>query len=145
MDIAFFPRWIIQYFSNDFNKHNDLNILLSNLFIIFSFVVFKNSMIDFLNTLPHFCLFNKITTIECPFCGITRGLCELSKCNFNRALYFNFSSLIVLLGFIFQIPLRIISLLKSDTRVVINIISQYLGYIIIICLILGWFYRNIVL
>jgi hypothetical protein len=145
MDIAFLPHWFIQYFTRDFNKHNDLNILLSNLFIIFSFVLFKNSLIDFLNTLPHFCLFNQITKIECPFCGITRGLCELSKGNFSKAFYFNFSSLVVSLGFIFQLPLRIVSLSKKGLKDNVNRISKFLGYFIIFYLLFVWFYKNFVL
>lgn len=96
---------------------------------------------DFLNMLPHFCLFDKLIGIECPVCGTTRAFCELSKGNFNKALSFNISSLFVASFIGLQIPLRSIAIIKKKTRNKVNILSKYLGYMILIIILTNWFIR----
>lgn len=104
MEIAILPRWFIKHFSQNFLRQNDLNILLSNLIIILIFVLFKNTFISILNMLPHFCLFDKLTDIECPFCGTTRAFCELVNGSLKNAYALNISSYLVASFFIAQIP-----------------------------------------
>lgn len=96
---------------------------------------------DFLNMLPHFCLFDKLIGIECPVCGTTRAFCELSNGNFNKALSFNISSLFVAFFIGMQIPLRSIAIIKKKTRNKVNILSKYLGYMILIIILTNWFIR----
>jgi len=138
MEISFIPRWIIRYFSNDFFRQNDLNILISNLMIISVFIIFKNSLINFLNLLPHFCLFDKLIRVECPVCGTTRAFCEISKGNFTNAYYYNFAGFFVASFFILQIPLRLFSLIKENTRDRVNLLSKFLGNAILIIIFMNW-------
>jgi hypothetical protein len=141
MDISFFPNWIINYFTKDFLKQNDLNILLSNLFIVIVFILFRNVLIDFLNLIPHFCLFDKLTGIECPVCGITRGLCEISSGHFEKALNYNYSSLFIFSIFIFQISLRFTSLFLMKSFDKVNTISKYYSIITLTCVLIIWFFK----
>ena len=138
MEISFIPKWILKYFSDDYFRQNDISILASNILIIVTFLLFKNSVIGILNLLPHFCLIDKLFSVECPFCGTTRAFCELANGNIDKALTLNFSSLLVALFFILQIPLRLISLLKESLLIKINLLSEYLGGIILLLIITSW-------
>jgi len=138
MEISFIPRWLIKYFSKDYFRQNDLNILISNVFIICVFILFKNTLIYFLNLIPHFCLIDKIFGIECPVCGTLRAFCELSKGNIIKAYYFNFSSLFVASFFIFQIPLRLYSLIKQDVTKKVNLVSKNIGNILFLIILSAW-------
>lgn len=138
MEIAFIPNWIIKYISHKCLRQNDFNLLISNSIIVLSFFILKNSLIDDLGHFPHFCLIDKLAGIECPVCGMTRGLCEISKGNINNAYLLNSMSILVAFFFIIQIPLRIISLLKEHTTSVINYISAHFSRIIITLILLKW-------
>lgn len=138
MDISFFPNWIINYFTKNFYKQNDLNILLSNLFIVFVFILFRNVLIDFLNLIPHFCLFDKLTGNECPVCGITRGLCEISSGNIEKAISYNYSSILIFSIFIFQIIIRLINLSIVQSFEKVKIFSKYYSNIILTCVLVIW-------
>jgi hypothetical protein len=138
MEISIIPKWILKYHSDDYFRQNDISILASNILIVVTFLLFKNSVIGILNLLPHFCLIDKLFSVECPFCGTTRAFCELANGNIDKALTLNFSSLLVALFFILQIPLRLISLLKESLRIKINLLSEYLGGIILLLIITSW-------
>jgi hypothetical protein len=141
MEVSFIPRWLIRFISNDFLRQNDINILISNLLIILLFVLFQDSLIDFLNILPHFCLFDKLIGVECPVCGITRAFCEMSKGNLVNAYNFNLASLSVAFYFAFQIPLRLFSLIMYDYHKSVNKISKYMGVFVLLTIITGWFIK----
>jgi hypothetical protein len=143
MEISILPRWIVRYFSKDFLCQNDLNILLSNLLIIFTFLLFRNVLMDFLSFIPHFCLIDRLFGIECPVCGTTRAFCELSKGNLNSAYSLNFSSLFVALFFILQIPLRLFSIIVGNIHQRINLISKYIGNAILIMILVVWIVKLI--
>ena len=83
MEISIIPRWLMKYLSNDYFRQNDINILISNILILSLFILFKNTVVDFMNLIPHFCLIDKIFGIECPVCGTTRAFCELSNGNIS--------------------------------------------------------------
>jgi hypothetical protein len=138
MEISIIPKWILKYFSDDYFRQNDISILASNILIIVTFLLFKNSVIGILNLLPHFCLIDKLFSVECPFCGTTRAFCELANGNINKALILSFPSLFVALFFSLQIPLRLISLLKGSFHTKINILSKYLGGIILLLILTSW-------
>ncbi len=141
MEISIIPNWIIIIFSKDSVKQIHYNILLSNCLIVLSFIVFKDSLINFLNTIPHICLFDYIFKIECPVCGTTRAFCELSKGNLHNAYKLNAPSLFIALIFVFQIPLRIISILKNISIKIINNISRVINYFILIVVFLYWIFN----
>jgi hypothetical protein len=138
MEIAIIPNWLMKYLSKDYFRQNDFNILISNSMIIIFFLIFKNVLIDFLGYIPHFCLIDKIIGVECPVCGTTRAFCELSNGNIGNAYLLNATSLLVALFFIFQLPLRLISLIDENKRKIINIISKFLSRSILTIILLNW-------
>jgi len=138
MDIAFIPNWLIRYLSKDYLRQNEFNILISNILIILFFLIFKNGLIEFLGNIPHFCLFDKITGVECPVCGVTRAFCELSNGNLKNAYFFNETSILIALFFISQIPLRLVSLINENKSKIINLISKLLGRSILTIILINW-------
>lgn len=126
------------YLSKDFLRQNELNILISNIFVISIFILFKNSLIHYLNYIPHFCLFDKIFGVECPVCGITRSFCEIAKGNLKQAFSLNLSGFFVALFFLLQIPLRIISLYNIKSIEKVNIISNYLSKTVLMVILINW-------
>ncbi|MCA0447302.1 MAG: DUF2752 domain-containing protein [Bacteroidetes bacterium] len=129
---------MINYLSNDFLRQNDINILFSNLLILLIFLLFKDDILPLANSLPHFCLIDKLFGIECPFCGTTRAFCELSNGNFINAYTFNSSIYFVASFFILQIPLRVYSLINEKSRQNINLFSSYMGKGVFLILIANW-------
>jgi len=127
MEIAIIPNFIIKHFASDYFRQNDYNILISNLAIILFFIFSGSYLISILNYIPHFCLIDKITGTECPVCGTTRAFCELSNGNLNNAFFLNRTSVFVAIFFIFQIPLRIVSIMGIIKTITINKISKYFG------------------
>jgi len=145
MEISIIPSCLIRYLSKNYYRQNDLNILLSNILIILFFIFFRNKLIDFLNFIPHFCLFDKLFKIECPVCGITRAFCELTKGNIIKAYYLNFTSIFIASFFIFQIPLRLFSLIKENVNTKVNLLSKYFGNIIVFLIITIWVVKLILI
>jgi hypothetical protein len=138
MEIAIIPKWLIKYIFSDSNCQYEANILMSNILIISIFIIFRNALIDFANALPHFCLFEKITSIQCPACGITRAFCELSNGNIIQAYKLNFASLFVALFFVSQIPLRIYSLCNPEMQRSIAKISKSFGWLVLVAILANW-------
>lgn len=138
MEIAILPRWLIRLISLDYHTQNNYNILISNLMLIALFLLFRNSLISILNEIPHFCLFDYLLKIECPVCGTTRAFCEISKGNLDNAFYLNKTSIFVAVFFLFQIPLRIVSILFTNKTEIINKISKYFGRLILALIMLNW-------
>ena len=138
MEIAIIPNFIIKHFASDYFRQNDYNILISNLVIILFFIFSGSYLISILNYIPHFCLIDKITGTECPVCGTTRAFCELSNGNLNNAYYLNRTSIFVAIFFIFQIPLRILSILGITKTITINKISKYFSRAILTIILINW-------
>lgn len=63
--------------------------------------------------IPHFCLFEKIIDLKCPFCGITRSFEEIIKLNFLSALKINFMSIVLLTFLIIKPILNYFNLFKA--------------------------------
>ena len=102
------------------------------------FIFTGSYLISILNYIPHFCLIDKITGIECPVCGTTRALCELSRGNLTNAFYLNKTSILVALFFIIQIPLRILSIVGITKSITINKISKYFSRVILTIILINW-------
>lgn len=134
MEIAFIPFFITKHISKDFNERYNYNIIISNIIIVVFFVLFKNHIINFLGYIPHFCLFEKIVSFPCPFCGTTRAICELSNGNFENAIQLNTTSILVALFIIFQILLRTYSLIQKRN---INSISSVISKLLIITIVIN--------
>lgn len=138
MEIAIIPSFIIKHFASDYFRQNDYNILISNLLIFLLFIFTGSYLISILNYIPHFCLIDKITGIECPVCGTTRAFCELSRRNLTNAFYLNKTSILIALFFITQIPLRIFSLVGITKSITINKISKYFSRVILTIILINW-------
>lgn len=138
MEIAIIPNFLIKHLSSDFYRQNDYNILISNLTIFLFFAFFGSYLISFLNYIPHFCLIDKVIGIECPVCGTTRAFCELSVGNLNRAYNLNKTSFFVAFYFVFQIPLRIMSISGITKTIKINEISNFFGRVILTIILINW-------
>jgi len=144
MEISIIPKWLIRYVSLDSKRQYEANILISNILIIGLFCFFKDTLLNIADRLPHFCLFEKITGIDCPVCGTTRAFCELSKGNITQAYEFNMSSLFIAIFFFFQIPLRICSLSKPQTQKTVTNISRILSWIVIFIIIINWLTKSVI-
>lgn len=138
MEIAFIPKWLIKLFASEYKIQHELNILISNTLIILLFLILKSNLIYLLNLIPHFCLFDKIIGVECPVCGTTRAFCEISNGNFKNAYTLNLSSLFVVLYFVFQIPLRITTLIKNKFIYKVNKISKIMSFFVLVIIIVNW-------
>ena len=143
MEISIIPRWLMNYLSKDYLTQYQMNILISNILVITIFVLFRNSLLNFLSYIPHFCLFDKLIGIECPVCGTTRAFCEIAKGNLRQAANLNLSSFFVALFFHFQIPLRLFSLCREQSIKKINAISKYSGYAVLVLIVLNWLFKTI--
>jgi hypothetical protein len=144
MEIEIIPRWIIKQLASNYGIQHELNILLSNVLFILLFLIFKDKVLELMNLVPHFCLFDKIFGIECPVCGTTRAFCEISKGNYLNAYNLNFSSFFVASYFLSQIPLRLITLSNNDFILRINTISKIFGLSVIVVLIINWFINLVI-
>lgn len=138
MEIAIIPNFLIKHLSSDYYRQNDYNILISNLAIFLFFIFYGSSIISIMNYLPHFCLIDKITGIECPVCGTTRAFCELSIGNISNAYSLNRTSVFVALFFVFQIPLRIISIFGIANAIKINRTSKFFSRAILTIILINW-------
>jgi len=138
MEIAIIPKWLIRYVYLNEKKSYEANLLISNLFIITVFFLFKDTLLLIANSLPHFCLFDKITGAPCPVCGITRSLCEISNGNFMQAYKLNLASFFVISFFVLQIPLRICSLYKPETQNIVNKISKIFSRLVLVAILMNW-------
>ncbi len=144
MEIAIFPRWVLCKFYTDFNRQYQLNILLSNILVIAFFLLFKGQIIEWMNLLPHYCLFDKLFRIECPVCGTTRSLTALASGQFEAAYNLNASSVLVGLFFLFQIPIRALALTEKVTATSINRISTIVGRVLIAVIVISWLTKQII-
>lgn len=138
MEIAIIPEIILSYIINDTRKKNDINILISNILIVLTFIIFSKSLIYFLDTIPHFCLFKNLTTLDCPACGITRAFCEISVGNFSEAYKLNSTSFIIISYIISQIPIRIILIYNENYRIKLHKLSKKASQLILIVLAINW-------
>lgn len=138
MEVAFIPQIFIKFLSPNFYKQNDYNILFSNVILLLLFFFLGSSLIYILSYIPHFCLIDKITGIECPVCGTTRAFCELSAGNLSKAYTYNKTSVLVAMFFIFQIPLRLFSILKNTNTPKINTLSKNFSRLILTIIFINW-------
>lgn len=141
MEIALFPQWLVKYISRNRNTQNDWNILISTILILFMFICLKSELISFLNNVPHFCLFDKLTGIQCPFCGTTRAFCAISEGSFNQAITLNASSFLLFIYFFIQIPIRITLIIQPASKLFHPKLSTYFGRGILIFILLNWIFQ----
>ena len=138
MDIALIPRWMINLVTSKSNIQYEVNILISNVFVILLFIVLKDRIISLMNIVPHVCIFDWVTNIECPVCGTTRAFCEIVKGNFSIAAKLNVSSFFVVLYILSQVPLRIIAICNPSNISIIHKWSRIFGVTVISVILINW-------
>lgn len=100
-----------------FKRANSLLLIL----LIIIFIELKGSNIF------HFCLFEQLLNIHCPFCGLTKSFEEILNQNFLNAFKINFLSY----GLIFFFLLKsIFEVFKLDTHILkLNKIFTFLCFV----------------
>lgn len=98
---------------------------------------------SFINSIPHFCLFHRLTGLPCPGCGMIRSILYLGDLRLIDSLKTNPNGLLITIAFILQLPLRIIALTNETYSLTIEKISQIMTRLIIASLLIYWFYHII--
>ncbi|MGL5914195.1 MAG: DUF2752 domain-containing protein [Bacteroidales bacterium] len=137
MEISIIPNFLIKRISNNDINQINWNILISTILILFSLLFVRLNLI---NSIPHFCLFQKLTQFPCPACGISRSILHLYDLKIIDSLKFNPNGLLISTTFILQIPMRIIALINRDYFSVIEKISRIITRLTISTLLTHWFY-----
>jgi len=137
MEISIIPRFLIKRISDNDIKQINWNILISSILILFSLLFIRLSLI---NSIPHFCLFERLTGLPCPACGISRSVLCLYDLKIVESLKLNPNGLLISIAFILQIPMRIIALINGDYFSLIDKISRIITRLIISTLLIYWLY-----
>lgn len=140
MEISITPRFLIRKITDDNIQQINWNILISSSLILF-IVLFIN--MSFINSIPHFCLFHRLTGLPCPGCGMIRSILYLGDLRLIDSLKTNPNGLLITIAFILQLPLRIIALTNETYSLTIEKISQIMTRLIIASLLIYWFYHII--
>jgi hypothetical protein len=135
MEISIIPRFLIKKITDNDIQQINWNILISTILILIVLIFIKISLI---NSIPHFCLFNKLTGLPCPVCGITRSFLSLYDFKIMESLKYNPNGLIISSFFILQIPMRIIVLFNENHFHLIEKISRIMTRLIITTLLIYW-------
>jgi len=102
----------------------DIKLLLPVIFIIGIFVYFSNPSNG--PIIP--CIFNKITGLFCPGCGMSRAVHSIFKFNFNQAIRYNGLILIIPPMLVFYYLLNNSNSRKLSKIILILMIVISLGY-----------------
>jgi hypothetical protein len=140
MEVSIVPRFLIKKISDNNIHQINWNILISTCLILL-LIPFIN--ISTLNSIPHFCLFEKIVGIPCPVCGVTRSIVSLSEFNIVESFNYNPAGILIVFSLVLQIPLRIIALINENYFKIIQKISEIMLFIVIFSLFLQWFLKLI--
>ncbi|MDE5418204.1 DUF2752 domain-containing protein [Labilibaculum sp. DW002] len=138
MEISFIPRWILKLLGIDEFIRYDVSVLVSNLLIVIVFFSFGNKLLELLSYLPHFCLFDRVFGFECPACGVTRAFCEFGDGKIGSGIQQNYAAILVGVFVVIQIPIRLIIILKQDTKIILQKISRIGSSIILALILLNW-------
>lgn len=122
------------------------NIKLINIFIIFIFFIIALHTYKIINEKYHIgipCIFNKITNLYCPGCGITRALFALIELDIKTALRSNIL-IFILMPFMLVYMINYIYLLVNNKKNdVSQIFNKKIWYALLFITILFGIIRNI--
>jgi len=140
MEVSIIPRFLIKKITDNDIQQINWNILISTILILIVLIFIKISTI---NSIPHFCLFNKLTGLPCPACGIIRSLLCLYDFKIMESLKYNPNGLMIFSFFILQIPMRIIVLCSEIHFHLIEKISRIMSRLVIVTLLIYWIFQII--
>jgi len=135
MEICIIPKFILRRISNNVIIQLQWSILISSCIVLISFCIVK---MEFVNSIPHFCVFKEITTFPCPGCGIIRSIYYLYDLKFIKSLSFNPCGVLIVLSQIIQVPLRIIVLSNQSYQTSIDRISILMTRLVLLTLLIFW-------
>ena len=93
-------------------KQYNFKQLIVFLTILF-FVLLLPQYYHYLSNVYHFCIFKAIFSIDCPGCGVTRGIIALLNLNFIDALNYNPLSIAFIVFLFFEIITKTLSAIKK--------------------------------
>src|SRR5690349_24373678 len=99
MQIALFPEWMLAWVFVSRERVRWLNLLVSGVVVI----LITALALDRIESLPHFCLFQKVLGIPCPGCGILHSLNAGFHGEFHRAWLANPAGLVLAFALLFQV------------------------------------------
>lgn len=99
MQIALFPEWLFTWAFVPQEQASRLNLLFSGIVVI----VVAALALDRLESLPHFCLFQRVLGIPCPGCGILHSLNASFHGDLRRAWTANPAGLVLAVTLLFQV------------------------------------------
>jgi Protein of unknown function (DUF2752) len=140
MVVAFIPTFILQKLFKNYSMHYQYNVLLSNFFLIVILFVCNPSIIQTLNSLPHFCLLDKLLVHPCPFCGVTRSVCALANLQLAEAYHFNAIGIFVVLFIVLQIPLRLFVIFNVLTANTVSAFSKWASVALLTAFVIHWLF-----
>ena len=140
MLIRITPRFLIRMISSESIMQINWNILISSILVLIGILSLKTNCVDYI---PHFCIFEKLTSFPCPGCGIIRSLRCIDNCRFVDSIKYNPCGFLIVGLLISQIPMRILVIIDKNKNTLINDISSIMDRIVILSLIIFWTYRII--
>lgn len=99
MQIALFPEWMLAWAFVSRERARLFNLLFSSVLVI----VVTALALDRVESVPHFCLFQKLLGIPCPGCGILHSLNASFHGDFHRAWLANPAGLVMAVAILFQV------------------------------------------
>lgn len=132
------PSLLISQFFNDPRKQIIYSFIFSSLFICLFCLISSNW------NLFGFCVIKYFFEIECPGCGVTRGLGSLLRLDINEALSYNPSSLAIGLALLTMTILCLLAIFNPKIKEE-NILrlSLWVNKLITSALIASYFLTNI--
>lgn len=140
MEVTFIPKFLVRRLSGDTLQQLNLNALMSSiLLMLLPFLV----PLDLINSIPHICLFDKITGFPCPACGILRSIMSLYRFDVSESIHYNPSGILVVTFFMIQTLLRIQALCTKEKLKFVTRLSKKLSYYLVSILLLSWIFHII--
>jgi len=140
MEITLIPNFVFKKLNLRFENKMHLNNLLSSLLIITMFLIFNNHQ-STVDSVFHFCLFQKLLHIPCLGCGVTSSFFSISQAKLVTAWEYNPAGIFLYLFLVMQIPLRLTALnIQKYSHSVINL-SNLGSKLVIFSLLVVWMQR----
>ena len=137
MQIALFPEWLFVRAAITRQHARSLNLLCSGILVITVVAL----MLDRLESVPHFCLFQRVLGIPCPGCGILHSLNASFHWKFRTAWHTNPSGLVLALALVFQICSSALMLQGLPLSVNLERLDTWFARVFVGLAVAVWVYR----
>ena len=137
MHIALFPEWLLDRVPIKREQSRCLNLLCSGVLVIAVVAL----MLDRLESVPHFCLFQRVLGIPCPGCGILHSLNASFHSNFRSAWKANPSGLVLALALVFQVCRSVLMLRRLPLALKLEKLDIWFAKAFGVLAVVVWVYR----